>query len=381
MGAIHRYFSWARFWAVLAKEFVQMRRDRLTFAMMVGIPIIQLVLFGFAINADPKALPAAVLAADNSVFARTFVRALENSGYFRVVRQVAAEAEAERALAVGEVQFVLTIPENFARKLVRGERPVLLLEADATDPAATSNALAALINLNQTALARDLSGSLAHLSSAPPPFEVRVHRRYNPEGVTQYNIVPGLMGVVLTMTMVMMTALAVTRENERGTMENLLATPVRPIEVMTGKIVPYIIVGYVQVILILLAAKLLFGVPMVGSLTLLSLATILFIAANLAVGFTFSTLARNQMQAMQMTFFFFLPSMLLSGFMFPFRGMPEWAQWLGEILPLTHFLRAVRGILLKGNGVAEIAPNLWPIALFLLVAAVIALKRYRETLD
>lgn len=381
MGAVDRYFSWARFWAVLAKEFVQMRRDRLTFAMMVGIPIIQLVLFGFAINADPKALPAAVLAADNSVFARTFVRALENSGYFRVVRQVASEAEAERALAVGEVQFVLTIPENFARKLVRGERPVLLLEADATDPAATSNALAALINLNQTALARDLSGSLAHLSSAPPPFEVRVHRRYNPEGVTQYNIVPGLMGVVLTMTMVMMTALAVTRENERGTMENLLATPVRPIEVMTGKIVPYIIVGYVQVILILLAAKLLFGVPMVGSLTLLSLATILFIAANLAVGFTFSTLARNQMQAMQMTFFFFLPSMLLSGFMFPFRGMPEWAQWLGEILPLTHFLRAVRGILLKGNGVAEIAPNLWPIALFLLVAAVIALKRYRETLD
>ena len=381
MGAIHRYFSWARFWAVLAKEFVQMRRDRLTFAMMVGIPIIQLVLFGFAINADPKALPAAVLAADNSVFARTFVRALENSGYFRVVRQVAAEAEAERALAVGEVQFVLTIPENFARKLVRGERPVLLLEADATDPAATSNALAALINLNQTALARDLSGSLSHLAGAPPAFEVRVHRRYNPEGVTQYNIVPGLMGVVLTMTMVMMTALAVTRENERGTMENLLATPVRPIEVMTGKIVPYIIVGYVQVILILLAAKLLFGVPMVGSLTLLSLATILFIAANLAVGFTFSTLARNQMQAMQMTFFFFLPSMLLSGFMFPFRGMPEWAQWLGEILPLTHFLRAVRGILLKGNGVAEIAPNLWPIALFLLVAAVIALKRYRETLD
>jgi ABC-2 type transport system permease protein len=306
---------------------------------------------------------------------------MENSGYFRVVRQVSSEHEAERALAVGEVQFVLTIPENFSRKLVRGERPVLLLEADASDPAATSNALAALLNLNQTALARDLSGSLAHLQNAPPPYEVHVQRRYNPEGVTQYNIVPGLIGVILTMTMVMMTSLAMTRERARGTMENLLATPVRPIEVMTGKIIPYIIVGYVQVTIILAAAKLLFAVPVVGSVVLLSGVLVLFMAANLAVGFTFSTLAKNQMQAMQMTFFFFLPSMLLSGFMFPFRGMPEWAQWLGEILPLTHFLRVVRGILLKGNGTAEIAPELWPIALFLLVAAAIALMRYRETLD
>ncbi len=376
-----RYFSWARLWAVMVKEFVQMRRDRLTFAMMVGIPILQLILFGFAINADPKALPTAVLSADNSVFARSFVRALENSGYFHVVRRVATEAEADRALAIGEVQFVLTIPEGFSRKLVRGERPALLLEADASDPAATSNALAALLTLNQTALARDLQGSLAPLQNAPPPFDVRVHRRYNPEGVTQYNIVPGLIGTILTMTMVMMTALAMTRERERGTMENLLATPVRPIEVMAGKIVPYIVVGYVQVTVILVVAKLLFGVPMVGSLALLSLALIVFIAANLAVGFTFSTLAKNQLQAMQMAFFFFLPSILLSGFMFPFRGMPEWAQWVGEVLPLTHFLRILRGILLKGNDAAEILPNLWPVALFMLVAAAIALKRYQETLD
>jgi ABC-2 type transport system permease protein len=378
---MNRYFSWARFWAVLMKEFVQMRRDRLTFAMMVGIPILQLILFGFAINADPKALPTAVLSADNSVFARSFVRAMENTGYFRVLRHLETEQEAERALALGEVQFIVNIPENFARKLVRGERPVLLLQADATDPAATSNALAALLTLNQTAFARDLSGSLAHLQNAPPPFDVRVHRRYNPEGVTQYNIVPGLIGTILTMTMVMMTGLAMTRERERGTMENLLATPVRPIEVMTGKIMPYIIVGYIQISIILAAAKLLFAVPMVGSLLLLSVAAIIFIAANLAVGFTFSTLARNQLQAMQMAFFFFLPSILLSGFMFPFRGMPQWAQWLGEVLPLTHFLRILRGILLKGNGAAEIAPNVWPIAVFLLVAAIIALKRYRETLD
>jgi len=358
-----------------------MRRDRLTFAMIVGIPILQLILFGFAINADPKSLPTAVLSRDNSIFSRSFVRALENSGYFRVMRLIGTEEQADRALAEGQVQFVLTIPENFERKLVRGERPVLLVEADASDPAATSNALAALLTLNQSALNRDLDGGLAYLRNGPPPFEVRVHRRYNPEGVTQYNIVPGLVGTILTMTMVMMTGLAMTRERERGTMENLLATPVRPVEVMVGKIVPYIIVGYIQVSIILLVATLLFSVPVIGSLALLSVVLIVFIAANLAVGFTFSTLARNQLQAMQMAFFFFLPSILLSGFMFPFRGMPEWAQWLGEVLPLTHFLRILRGILLKGNGVAEIMPNLWPIALFLLAAAAIALRRYRETLD
>jgi ABC-2 type transport system permease protein len=378
---VNPHFSWTRLWAIMVKEFVQMRRDRLTFAMMVAIPIMQLILFGFAINADPKALPTAVLAADNSPFSRTFVRAMENSGYFRIVRTLSSEAEAERALALGNVQFVVRIPENFSRKLVRGEKPVLLVEADASDPAATSNALAALSALNQTALARDLGGSLAHLQPGTPAFEVRVHRRYNPEGITQYNIVPGLIGTILTMTMVMMTALAMTRERERGTMENLLATPVRPIEVMAGKIVPYIVVGYVQVTIILLAAKLFFGVPIVGSLALLSVALIVFIAANLSVGFTFSTLARNQLQAMQMAFFFFLPSILLSGFMFPFRGMPEWAQWIGEVLPLTHFLRILRGILLKGSGTADILPHLWPVALFMLIVATIALMRYRETVD
>jgi len=374
-------FSFARFWAILTKEFVQMRRDRLTFAMMIGVPILQLVLFGFAINSDPKALPTAILVADNSNYARTLIRAIENSGYFRIVRDLVSESEAERALALGNVQFVITIPENFGRKLQRGERPILLVEADATDPAATSNALATLNAINQNALSRDLNGPLQSLQQPAPPFELRVQRRYNPEGITQYNIVPGLIGVVLTMTMVMMTSLAVTREYERGTMENLLATPVRPIEVMVGKIVPYIIVGYVQVTVILGAAKLLFAVPMIGSLVLLSCALILFIAATLAIGYTFSTLAKSQMQAMQMTFFFFLPSMLLSGFMFPFRGMPQWAQWLGEVFPLTHFLRVVRGILLKGNGPADIMPNVWPIAVFLLIVGAIALARYRETLD
>jgi len=376
-----RLFAWHRFVAILMKEFVQMRRDRLTFAMMIGVPVMQLVLFGFAINMDPKGLPAAVVSADVSPFSRSLVRALENTGYFRIVATPASVAQADQLLALGKVQFVVQIPEDFSRRVQRGEQAVVLVSADATDPAATSNALAALQQASRTALDHDLTGPLARLRSEVPAFEVRVHRRYNPEGITQYNIVPGLMGVVLTMTMVMMTSLAMTRERERGTMENLLATPVRPLEVMIGKIVPYIIVGYVQVVVILVAAVFLFKVPIVGSLALLSLVLVLFVATNLAVGFTFSTLAKTQMQAMQMTFFFFLPSMLLSGFMFPFRGMPEWAQAIGEALPLTHFLRIVRGILLKGSGVAEIVPHAWPLALILLVVSTLALKRYQRTLD
>jgi len=374
-------FAWSRFAAVVVKEFVQVRRDRLTFAMMIGMPIMQLVLFGYAINMDPKGLPMAVVAAEASPFSRSLVRSLEASGYFRVVAQPATESQAEALMAEGDVQFILHVPADFSRKIARGERPVVLVEADAADPAATGNALSAVQALNYSALDRDLAGPLAGLRSPAPAFELRVHRRYNPEGVTAYNIVPGLMGVVLTMTMIMMTALAMTRERERGTMENLLATPVRPFEVMAGKIVPYILIGYVQVVVILVASQLLFRVPMVGSLALLSSILVLFIAANLAVGFTFSTLARNQLQAMQMTFFFFLPSMLLSGFMFPFRGMPGWAQAIGEVLPLTHFLRIVRGIMLKGNQWDDIALEVAALAAFLLAAGAVAMARYRETLD
>lgn len=373
--------NWSRFLAILIKEFRQIRRDRLTFAMMVAVPIVQLVLFGYAINTDPKHLPLAVVSADHSEFSRSLIAGMENSGYFRVTERPRSEAEGNRLLDEGKVQFLLVVPPDFSRQVQRGERPALLLAADATDPAAAGNALAALGSLSQQALAHDLNGPLQHLRGSDPPFEFRVQRRYNPEGVSRYNIVPGLIGVILTMTMVMMTALAMTRERERGTMENLLATPVKPLEVMVGKIVPYILIGYVQVAVILLAAWWLFEVPMIGSLALLSAALVVFIAANLAVGFTFSTVARNQLQAMQLTFFFFLPSMLLSGFMFPFRGMPRWAQVIGEVLPLTHFLRIVRGIMLKGNGIAEIMPNVWPIALFMVAAGVVAMLRYRQTLD
>ena len=374
-------FTFHRLWAIVLKEFIQMKRDRVTFVMMVGIPLMQLMMFGFAINSDPRHLPAALRLSDQGPFARTLVQALRTSDYFTIVHETASESEAQRLLQIGDAQFVINIPEDFSRKLLRGERPTVLIEADASDPAATGPALAAVNALASTIFNRDLPGPLTRLRAKNGPVDFRIHAHYNPENITQYNVVPGLMGVVLTMTMVIITALAITRERERGTMENLLATPVRPFEVMVGKILPYIAVGYIQVTLILSAARFIFHVPMVGSLPLLYVVSFLFIAANLAVGITFSTLAKNQLQAVQMAFFFFLPSILLSGFMFPFRGMPPWAQAVGSCLPNTHFLRIVRGILLKGNGLAEIAPELWPLLAFLVVAMTIGVKRYRQTLD
>jgi ABC-2 type transport system permease protein len=374
-------YSWARLVAIFVKEFQQMLRDRLTFAMAIGVPILQLVLFGYAINTDPRGLPTAVVAQDDSPFARSLLAAVQTSGYFKVTHRPASEAEGEALVEDGRVQFLVVVPPGFGRALVRGEKPAVLVAADATDPSASGNAIAALDALSRTALAGDLVGAYAPLRAGEAPFEWRIHRRYNPEGLSRYNIVPGLVGTILTMTLVMLTGLAMTRERERGTMENLLATPVRPLEVMLGKILPYVVIGYVQLGVILAAAALLFEVPMQGNPLLLLAAIGIFMLANLAVGFTFSTLARNQLQAMQMTFFFFLPSLLLSGFMFPFRGMPVWAQWLGELLPLTHFLRIVRGILLKGNGLAQVLPEVWPMLAFLFVAGGLALARYRRTLD
>jgi len=374
-------FSARRLGAMIAKEFVQMRRDRLTFAMMVMIPIMQLVLFGYAINSDPKHLPTAVIVADHGPFGRTLLAALQQSDYFDFVAQYDSQEQGRQALALGRVQFVVNIPVDFSRKLMRGQRPRLLLEADATDPSAVGNALGVLGALAASALDRDLKGPLARLRQNAGPVEVAAHRLYNPEAETQYNIVPGLMGVVLSMTLVIITGLAMTRERERGTMENLLTTPVRPLEVILGKIIPYILVGYVQMILIMVAAKLLFDVPFLGSISFLLCASLIFIAANLAVGITFSTVAQNQLQAVQMAFFFFLPSVLLSGFMFPFRGMPQWAQYIGEILPLTHYLRLVRGLLLKGNSPMQAMEHIWPLALFVTVMVFVSVKRYRQTLD
>ena len=374
------FFNLHRLAAIVVKEFIQMRRDRLTFGMMVGIPLIQLTLFGFAINSNPKNLPTAVVLGDTGPYVQTLLRGMTNSGYFQITERL-DEPSAREALTLGRVQFVLTIPPDFSRSFLRGDRPDILLEADATDPAATSNALSTMQELARSIWNRDLCGPMAPLAGKAGPANLIIHAKFNPEAITQYNIVPGLMGVVLTMTMVMITSLAITRERERGTMENLLSMPTRPIEVMIGKIIPYILVGYIQVGLILAAASFVFQVPMMGSLPLLLAAAFVFIAANLAVGVTFSSVASNQLQAMQMSFFFFLPSLLLSGFMFPFRGMPLWAQYLGEVFPLTHFLRIIRGILLKGSGLHPTLVELGPIALFLLVALTIGVSRYRQTLD
>ena len=374
-------FSYGRFLAIAKKEFIQMRRDRLTFAMMVGIPIMQLVIFGYAINSDPKDLPTAVYSTEVSPFSRSVVAALKATDYFQIVAEPRTETEARELINRGDVLFLVQFPTDFARKVVRGENPSILVDADATDPMSAQNALAAVTQLATTAINRDLKGPLSNLQAEMGPMSAVLHRSFNPEGLSQWNIVPGLLGLVLTMTMIIITAVAVTRERERGTMENLLATPAQPLEVMTGKILPYILVGYVQVLLILVAAHFLFHVPMIGSISLLLLSALLFIVANLSVGILFSTIARNQLQAVQMAFFFFLPSILLSGFMFPFRGMPDWAQAIGSILPLTHFLRVIRGILLKGNGPLEILPHLVPILLFTIATVAIGARRYRQTLD
>jgi ABC-2 type transport system permease protein len=374
-------FSFSRWWAIVMKEFLQLKRDRITFGMIVGVPILQLMLFGYAINSDPKHLPTMVISGDQSEFIRTFLAAMKGTDYFDFKEGLVTEEEGRAALARGEVQFVVNFPADFTQRLVRGERPAILVEADATDPTAAGPAIASLSSLVNSVVQKDLKGPLSSLSGKAAPIEVRVHRLYNPEGLTQYNIVPGLMGVILTMTMVMMTGLAMTRERERGTMENLLATPVKPLEVMSGKIVPYIFIGLIQSTIIILAAVYLFGVPFFGSVFTLYAVALLFIAANLTVGITVSSLAQNQLQAMQLTFFYFLPSMLLSGFMFPFRGMPHWAQAIGSCVPATYFMRLVRGILLKGNGWVDLWTDVWPMIVITVVFMSVALKFYKKTLD
>jgi len=374
-------FSVARWWSIVGKEFTQLRRDRITFAMIVGIPILQMALFGYAINTDPRHLDTAIISADHSSITRSFIWAMKNSTYFKIVGELPDEAAGREALDQGRVLFVVNIPAGFTQKLLRHERPALLIEADASDPIAAGSALSALNGITQTVIQKELTGPLAPLAGSPAPFDVDVHRLFNPEGITQYNVVPGLMGVILTLTMVMMTGLAITRERERGTMENLLAMPSTPIEVMTGKLIPYIGIGLIQATIILVAARYVFHVPFFGNIGAVYLAALLFVAANLTVGITFSSLAGNQLQAVQLTVFYFLPNILLSGFMFPFQGMPKWAQVLGNLLPLTYFNRLVRGIMLKGNGWSNSWPSVWPLVIFTLVVMTIAVKTYRQTLD
>lgn len=367
--------------AIMTKEFIQMKRDKATFAMIVGIPLMQLILFGFAINNNPRHLPIAIVNADNTEFSRRILVSMQNSTYFKFVSPNVSEEEANNLIKRNQVQFVLNFPPNFSRDLVKGLHPELLLQADATDPAATSRAVMVFSELASIALKEELQGPLSVLNPTLPPYQPVVHTIYNPLAISAYNIVPGLLGVVLTMTMVVITALVITREYEHGTIETLLATPLTRLEIMIGKILPYIIVGYVQVLFILCLAHVIFQVPMYGSIGLLLLLCLPFLAANLSMGLTFSTLATNQLQAVQGAMFFFLPSILLSGFMFPFRGMPDWAQWLGSMLPLTHFLIIVRGILLKGNGFWDVWREVIPIILFTLAVLGIGFRRFRQTLD
>ncbi|MGN6471529.1 MAG: ABC transporter permease [Rhizobiaceae bacterium] len=374
-------FSPARLGALLMKEFIQMRRDRITFAMMLAVPLLQLVLFGYAINNDPKRLPAALVATSQDHYTRAMVTVLINTGYYRFDHVVSTAAEADDLMARGEVSFIVTVPADFARRVDRRDHPQILVEADATDPAAASGAISTLGTVAAQALLREQGMQAVAKQDAANALDVVVHRRYNPEGISQYNIVPGLLGVILQMTMTMMTSIALTREIERGTMENLLAMPASPFEIMLGKILPYLVVGAVQVFVILAAAKLLFGVPFVGGLPLLLFAVTAFVAALVLLGYTISTLARTQMQALQLTVFFFLPSILLSGFMFPYRGMPDWAQLIGEFLPLTHFLRIIRAVMLKGADLSEVGFEVGVLGLFILAYAVAALLRFRRTLD
>ncbi|WP_293679148.1 ABC transporter permease [uncultured Phenylobacterium sp.] len=374
-------FSLNRVTAVLIKEFKQLTRDRITYAMMLAIPVAQLILFGYAINTEPRHLPTAVLIQEDSRHARSIVAALENSRYFDVVAQARSPAELDRLLRTGQVQFAVTIPGDFTRRVARGDKAQILVEADATDPSATGPAVAALAALPDQALRHDLTGALGLQGQPSAPFEVVVHRRYNPEAITAYNIVPGLLGIILSLTLVMMTALSVTRETERGTMETLLSTPLEPLEVMVGKLAPYVMVGLIQTAIILVMAATLFRVPMGGGWMGLAAGVALFITGSLALGFLISTVARSQLQAMQMSFFYILPSILLSGFMFPFRGMPAWAQWIGEVIPVTHFLRVVRGSLLKGQDLGDQWRELAALTAFVCVVTALAMARYRRTLD
>ncbi len=368
---------WRRVGAMLRKEFLQLRRDRVTLATMISIPLLQLVMFGYAINTTPRDLPTAVLLQESSDVGRSILAALQNTKYFKVTRQLRDEAELDQVLESGSVLFAVEIPANFERALRRGDDPALLVAADATDPVATGPAIAALSEIVNTALAKDRGLP----DAGQPMFEIRAHERYNPAASTPLNIVPGLLGTILTLTMLIFTSLSVTRETERGTMESLLAMPITPLEIMLGKIVPYVLVGFVQAALILAAGVLMFGVPIVGSLTLLAALTTLFIATNLAFGYTFSTLAQNQLQAIQMSMMFFLPNMMLSGFIFPYLGMPRWAQVVGEYLPLTHFMRIVRAIMLKGSTLSQLQYDTLALAGLMALAMVIAVTRFRRTLD
>jgi ABC-2 type transport system permease protein len=373
--------SCSRIAAILKKELLQLIRDRTTAAMVFFIPIMQLILFGYAINNDPRHLTTAVLSRDNGSFTRSFVSGLQNSEYFRITKEIRTDEDGRRLLQQGNVQFVVTIPDGFSRDLVRKEKPSILIEADATDPTTTTGAISALDGILMNTCEKELKGSLSFLKNNANPINIVVHRMYNPEGFTNYNTIPGLIGVILLFTGLVVTALSLTRERERGTMENMLSMPVKAVEVIIGKIVPYVLIGFLQAIVTIFMARFLFNIPILGSKFLLALALLIFIICNLSLGVTISTLVKNQMQSIQMVIFCLLPSIILSGFMFPFYGMPKWAQAIGSCIPMTYFIRISKGIMLKGSNFIELWPHFWPLMIFMIVIGIIAVKAYRQTLD
>ncbi len=375
------HFSWQRLIAIIKKEFIQLKRDRGTLGMIIMLPIIQLLLFGYAINTDPKNLPTAIISEDSTFLTRSIIAGLQNSEYFRITHHISSDKQGNELLKQGEVFFVISIPDNFTQNVIRGAKPEILLQADATDPTAISNAVSSLNGITNKVIQENMKGNLAYLKNQPSPFSIIVHKLYNPEGFTRYNIVPGLIGLVLIFSGVMMTALAITRERERGTMENLLSMPVKPIEIMIGKIMPFVFIGIFQVIIVLLIAYFLFSIPILGSILLLFLCSLLFIVCNLAIGFLISTIAKNQTQALQMSVFVILPSIVMTGFLFPFQAMPMWAQAIAKCIPLTYFLRISRGIILKGADFIDIFPNLWPLGVIVAILTIITLHVYKNSLD
>ncbi len=375
------HFSWQRLIAIIKKEFIQLKRDRGTLGMIIMLPIIQLLLFGYAINTDPKDLPTAVISENNTFLTRSIITGLQNSEYFKITHHISSDKQGDELLRQGQVFFVVSIPDNFTQNVIRGEKPEILLQADATDPTAISSAVSSLNGIINKVIQENMKGNIAYLKNKPSSFSIIVHKLYNPEGFTRYNIIPGLIGLVLILTGVMMTALAITRERERGTMENLLSMPVKPLEIMIGKIMPFVFIGLFQVGIVLLMAYFLFSIPILGNIVLLFLCSLVFIVCNLAIGFLISTIAKNQTQALQMSVFVILPSIVMTGFMFPFQGMPIWAQTIAKCIPLTYFLRIARGIILKGAEFIDIFPNLWPLGVIVVFLTIITMKAYKNTLD
>jgi len=364
------------------KELLQLRRDRMTLAMMVALPLLQLLLFGYAINNDVRHMPTLVYDQDRSAASRDFAASMAATGFYDIRGHVGGYAEIERALRRGEARVALVVPPHYGEKLAAGKPAKLQLILDGSDPqtvaSATNTATAMGLARSSELMLQKLSVSGSGLTTAP--IELEPATWYNPEVRTAVYVVPGLIGVILTMTMVMLTAMAVARERERGTLEQLIVSPVKPVELVIGKIAPYVIIGYVQMTIILLAGRLIFRVPFLGSLPLLYALAFVFIAANLAVGLFFSTIARTQQQAMQMSFFFLLPNILLSGFMFPFEGIPKPAQIPALALPLTHFMRIVRSIALKGGGFEDVYGELVWLTAILGVLILVSSLRFRKKL-